>query len=88
MNTETFTNPLEDKKVAEEIRKMAADQIKWLLSQTDQMLLPDEKKLKYDILKGMAPNLFPKLKFEEEIPEEETKLTAEEQEHLNQILNG
>jgi len=82
------TEEIDDKQLELEIRQMARKQIKWLLSQEDTMLLKHEMELKHSILRSMAPNLFPKLAADTEIPEEETKLTAEEQEHLNKILDG
>lgn len=89
MKDEILNQPLEDKKLAEQIRRLAADRIKWLLSQNEANLMPDEKKLKHDILRSLAPNMFPKPKVEEDSPtDEETKLTPEQEKHLNKILNG
>ena len=88
MNVKELDKELDDKEVAAEIRLMAAKQIRWLLGQEDTMLMKHEMELKHSIIRAMAPNLFPKLAADTEIPEEETKLTAEEQEHLNKILDG
>lgn len=87
MDNEILNKPLEDKELAMQIRKMAANHINFLLRTSDQKLLQDEKKLKYDIIRSLAPNLFPKLKQDEEILEEEIKLSDEEQAHLNKILD-
>ena len=77
----------DDKSLGEEIRDMAAKQIKAILLLPDQQCLPHELKLKYEILRAIGPSVVPKLNPDLDIPTEETKLTAEQQEHLNKILN-
>jgi len=88
MDIENLAQQVDDRKLAEEIRDMAAKQIKSILLLQDHVCRPHELKLKYDILRAIGPSLFPKLNPDSEIPEAETKLTPEEQEHLNKILNG
>lgn len=88
MDVELLNQPIDDKPLADEIRKLAADKIRWLLRQHDSNLMPDEKKLRNDILRSLAPNLFPRPKEDAEIPDEETKLTDDQKEQLNKILDG
>jgi hypothetical protein len=85
--SEDLTKELEDKELVAYVRQKAAKQIKFLLESHDSMLIESELALKHSIIRAIAPNLFPKLAENTDIPVEETKLTAEEQEHLNKILD-
>lgn len=85
MDLENTTQPVES--LPEEIRDMAAKQIKKILMLSDQECLPHELKLKYEILRAIGPSLVPKLNPEAEAVAEEIKLSPEQQDHLNKILN-
>lgn len=58
MKPDFLEKPLDDHKLAEEIRQLAAKRIKWLLETPDHGLLEDEIKLKHSILRAIAPNIF------------------------------